>query len=104
VLHTQAKTLKVETMEINVNSTSPYTLAPPEQRPVGDLAVVPDGNVVKGSTGLGAELSSPQQNAAISLIDSHKSNPTSTATLVMLSSNSFQVFVSLAPVNGWKSS
>jgi hypothetical protein len=80
-------------MEMNVNPTNPDTL-PPELGSVGGL----------GSTGLGAESTSPQHNASISLKDSHKSDPASTATLVMSSSNSIQVFVSPAPANGWKSS
>jgi hypothetical protein len=47
-------------------------------------------DVVKDSEGLGTESTSPQHNASISLIDSHKSDPPSTATLVMPSSNSVQ--------------
>ena len=95
----------VETMEMNATSTNPDTLAPPELGSVEDLVIVPEaGDAVKGSTGLGAESTSPQHKASISLKDSHKSDPASTATLVVSSSNSIQVFVSPAPANGWKSS
>jgi len=72
-----------------VNPTNIYTLAPPEQGSVGDyLVAVPDGDDVKDSAGLVTESTSPQHNASISLIDSHKSDPPSTTILVMPSSNS----------------
>jgi hypothetical protein len=98
--YTQAITHRVETMEMNVNPTNPDTL-PPELGSVGGLVIVPEAG---DFTGLGAESTSPQHKASISLKDSHKSDPASTATLVMSSSNSIQVFVSPAPANGWKSS
>ncbi len=88
----QAITHRVEAIEMNVNPTNPDTLAPPPKA----------GDVGKGSTGLGAESTSLQHNASISLIDSHNSDPPSTATLDMPSSNSLQVFISPAPANGWK--
>ena len=47
-------------------------------------------DVVKDSEGLRTESTSPQHNASISLIDSHKSDPPSTAILVMPSSNSLR--------------
>jgi hypothetical protein len=80
----------VEAMEINVNPTNIDTLTPPEQGSVGDLVAVPDGDDVKDSAGLVTESTSPQHNASISLIDSHESDPPSTAILVMPSSNSYK--------------
>ena len=47
-------------------------------------------DVVKDSERLRTESTSPQHNASISLIDSHKSDPPTTAILVMPSSNSLQ--------------
>jgi hypothetical protein len=47
VPYTQAITHAVETMDMNAKSTNPDTLAPPELGSVGDLAMVPGGDVVK---------------------------------------------------------
>ena len=87
-------------MEMNVIRTNRDTRSPAKLGSVGGLVVVPDEDAVKGSTGLGAESTSRQQNASMSLIDSHKSDPPSTTTLVVPSSNSCQVFDSPAPANG----
>ena len=87
-------------MEMNVIRTNRDTRSPAKLGSVGGLVVVPDEDDVKGSTGLGAESTSRQQNAPMSLIDSHKSDPPSTTTLVVPSSNSCQVFDSPAPANG----
>ncbi len=79
---------------MNVNPTNPDTLALP----------LKTYDVVKGCAGLGAELMLRQPNALMSLMNSHNSDPSSTATLDMLSSNFLQVFVSPALASGWKSS
>ena len=58
--------------------------------------------VVMGSKGLGTESTSPQHIASISSIDSHKSDPFSTATLVTLSKEFLTVLFPPAPANCWE--
>ena len=50
-------------MEMNAKSSNRDTLAPLELGSVGDLAMVPGGDVGKGSTGLGVESTSTQHIA-----------------------------------------
>jgi hypothetical protein len=92
----QAIMHRVEVTEMNVNPTNPDTDSLLELGSVGGLAVVTKaGDVVKGSMGLGAESTLPQHIPSMSLKDSHKSDPSSTATLVMLSSNSLKSYFPL---------